>query len=250
MRSAFLCILTTLFISGIAMANWSAIYECDQLPENSDPKWNSEWDNNEVNGPQGKIIADPDNAGNKLYYIKDVAGAKTARDLPLDVDLNAGLTIVLRMKCTTGGHPESLNIGWFDKGFSGVECVLWTDHFQYGTSNAVITEEFKVDGTQWHVYRITAKGNDATIYLDENPKPQIDSKTVVGVSTIPSDSIYIGSHSTGGAQEIYYDYILIDLSGTYPPGKGTPIPGHLIGSSPVEPAGKLSKTWGLIKNMY
>lgn len=251
MKSAFLCVFVALLFAGLAMADWDFIYEFNQLPEDAkEPEWETAWDTNEPNGTQGSIIADPDNPGNNIYYINDVAGQKTGRNVPLNIVLSVGLTIVVRMKCTSGGHDQSFNIGWYDEAYSPhVECVLWPDHFQYGTGDHIIIEEFEIDGSEWHIYRITVEEKDATVYVDEGTKPKIDSKTVIGVTAPPTASpgVLIGSHSTAGVQEIYYDYLLVDLSGAYAPGEGPPIPSTLIGGSAVEATGKLSTTWGLLK---
>jgi len=244
MKIAFSCVLATLLFAGLAMADWDLIYEFNQLPEDTTPAWEAK-NNNEPNGTQGSIIADPDNPENNIYYINDLAGAKTGRIVPLEVDLSVGLTIVVRMKCASGGHVQSFNIGWYDEDYTCAECVLWPDHFQLGRgSDTPITAEFDIDGSEWHVYRITAAGNDVTVYVDESAEPKVGPKTLEDAGKgNKNPGIAIGSQSTSGAQEIYFDYLLVDLSGTYAPGEGTPIPG----ATPVETAGKLSITWGLLK---
>ena len=167
----------------------------------------------------------------------------------MEADLSVGLTIVARVKCTSGGHVQSFNIGWYDEGYTCAECVIWPNHFQLGRgSDTPITEEFDIDGSEWHVYRITAEGNDVTVYVDEDTKPKIDSKTLEDAGKgNKNPGVAIGSQSTSGTQEIYFDYVLADLSGAYAPGEGTRIPANLIGGKSVEPAGKLAATWGIIK---
>jgi len=204
----------------LSYAEWT-IYDCSVLPEEADTAWTEGGDSPDDVTTILSIVEDPDITGNKLIKVDGTGTIKEDWKMKWGADKDIGATLVFR--------GVDLDPSAYERGFDvyvqndfvrerfvskgGYEIVL----NKSGAAQALNTAE-------WRIYRITIIGNYIEVYVDEEESSYIDTE---GDYEKPDNFFKFGD---GGAQTYgaYYDWIIWDVSGAYPPGQGTPIPQVLL----------------------
>jgi hypothetical protein len=215
-----------------AETNWASRYECNQLP--LDAGWY------QYEGMLGyesvtdgilRIHDTGTSGGQKIKYAKN-----------WNVSSGVGATVLARMRCVSGGDTYANNLTLADAQHAE-ELYLRGDGV-LGLRQCSV--EVPVSTSQWHTYRVTVQNADLMVYLDEEPSPLVDLK---GGFTRGSGGqrLIIGSGSSPGIQDIYYDYVYWTTAGAFPPGqwrtaafRGDPEHGTLTASQ--VPFNQLSST--------
>lgn len=238
MKAVAICFIFIFIMAGLwareASSEWT-IYECDKLPLDADPAWQV----NNSSGEQSEIIEDPDNPANNLLYIDDQAGTKTGYAMDWGADLSKGATLVVRMKLLNEGGEDANQINLYFHGADPGKCDLHPDRLHIGKGAGL---DYEVNGMEWHVYRFVFADGSYELYVDEDPEPVMEGDAGAAVS----DMIWIGTASTPGSEEIYFDYVLWDAEGAYSPAE-LQIPGQLAGGFAVEMLDKLPAKWAEMK---
>lgn len=253
-----------------ATAAWDVIYRADELPQRANPKWGV--DKGFGGQDLGEIIDDDEHKDdrrykdNKILHIAKGSGVRQTWFMPFQGEgTPEGITIVARIK-TLPTDPidegdQERNIGWSDGVHPSDEVTVWPDRIQLGVGLPIGDEplKHKLDGTKWHTYRITVAEGMISVYVDEISPPVLE-----GVGTIRPDhwralhlakvedeeigpAVAIGVAQSFALQEIFYDYVLIDFSGAYPPSGHFPS-GLIREYLPVESEGRLATQWAAIKS--
>ena len=173
-----------------------------------------------------EIIDDPDIAGNKIFKYLHPDGKTTYRHYFDDSYSDSNLTIVARIKAEDdAAYDRAFDIRWDNKN-AGTrdELRIWTHSDTLELEKADLKKGAGVDLVQWHTFRIVVSGDMSTVYVDEDPTP-----VVTGVTTASTTSGYLKlGDGSGDAIGGYLDWFVLDTSGAFAPGAGTPIPAELF----------------------
>ena len=161
-----------------------------------------------------------ESVSNGILRINDpstASGSKVKYGKNWSVNPAVGGTILARMRCLSGGHFYSNNIFVSDS-------VHYDQFYLKGDGMIglyLCATLIPVETQQWHIYRLTIQNTDLDVYLDENPTPILHdgafNRTGGG-----SSQLMIGSGSSQGTQDIYYDYVYWTTAGAFPPGPWQP----------------------------
>lgn len=184
--------------------NWTSRYECDQLP--LDAGWSLY-----------EGILGYESVSDGILRIHDTGtsgGQKIKYSRNWSVNSGVGATVLARMRCLSGGHVYANNLTLSDA--QGSEEIYLMSGGILGLRRSGL--EVPVDTTQWHTYRVTIQNADLMVYLDEDPEPIVNLK-----GGFPGGGggqrLIIGSGSSPGTQDIYYDYVYWTTAGAFPPGQ-------------------------------
>ncbi|MGB9588875.1 MAG: fibronectin type III domain-containing protein, partial [Armatimonadota bacterium] len=182
---------------------------------------------------QDAVVDDPQAVDGKADFINDSSSAKTKTILaaPPSFDVQQGVTVVGRVKCTafSGSRSNStLNFAFYcSQGRNNVTIGYdSTNNKQYAriTSGSVPGggNNYVDLSPGYHVYRLTFQEDlDGTehwrLYIDENPSPALVYDGAA-TSTTSWNSPVFGSGDTSRTQQIYFDYISYDNTGAFAPG--------------------------------
>ena len=213
---------------GVSHAQWQ-IYDCSILPTEADTAWHEFGDTPDDVPGIISVVDDPDIADNKLIKVDSPLIAKEVWRMRWGADKDVGATLV--MKCADIDDPEH-----FDR---GIDVYVQNDYvrerFVTKAGNSITLNKSgattSLTTTDWHIYRITIIGNYIEVYVDEEASSYIDAE-----GDYESQDNYFQFGDNGKERYgCYYDWIIWDVSGAYPPGEGTPIPQDLLdtGTSPV-----------------
>jgi hypothetical protein len=232
-----LLLIFFVFGLGLAQAQW-VIYDCSVLPNEADPAWYEQDATNEDGLPDlATLIDDPDISGNKLIQLGDWIGdTKEMWAIDWDMTAETGATVVFRVKPT----PEILEVeppgndgGDVKYWFVGVRNGLWRDNIRTWIDTLEsdrLDLKVPVNTTEWHIWRLTIKGQEINVYQDEDTTPILS-----GLSTSESSDNYIkwGEKDSGRKCGALWDWIVYDISGAYAPGEGTAIPQELLDTGSI-----------------
>lgn len=260
-----LVVLSVISLStNLAIAAWDVIYRADELPQDAVPKWHV--DKGFGGQDMGEIIDDPDHEGNKILHINDEGGGgRQTWFMPFEGEgTPEGITIVVRIKTSPTDSldedDQERNVGWSDGVHPGDEVTVWPDRIQLGVGLPIGAEpqKYKLDGTEWHTYRITVVEGMVEVYVDEIAPPVLkgegairpDHWRALHLAKINAEeigpAIAIGVAKSLASQHIFYDYVLVDFSGAHPPTGDFP-PGLIREYLAIHSRGELATKWGEIK---
>ena len=240
MKTKFL-LLTTFLMLAFSLneiyGQWN-VFKCETLPENSFPVWvKKDVTPGVTDGPASVLTFledDPDITGNKFLRIEELLGDKREswkQEWEI-ADSSVGVTVVLRTKPSPGILAIAAADG-NDYRFLYVSPRNGAnyDELKYDYPDALYLEKndappVVTTSTDWHIYRITLKIDQLSVYLDEDPTAIMSGTTS---KTSGDNMLKFGDNSTGGMHGAYYDWIIWDLSGAYAPGEGTALPDDLTG---------------------
>ena len=185
-------------------------YECDEMPTAADPVWQVTEGSETWASVSNGILRINDtgtSSGNKIKWRRS-----------LDATNSYGTTVLARAKCDSysiGGG----SIGYFgniliEDGKYQEQFALLSDRIRADQASLEYDNGGLFDGTQWHTYRITTQGNQFNIYLDEDPTPVMTGPLS---ATTNRARITLGSGSSAGTQDAYFDYVHSFPNGTYNP---------------------------------
>jgi hypothetical protein len=191
---------------------WPIKYDCNQKPVTAG------WTLLE-GGESANVIV---SVSGGILHIEDkstAGGTKVKYAKNWNVNPSVGATVLARMKCAvgSGGQAFAGNISVADSLHSdalylkgnGVIGLLG-----YGVLVPVNTYD------NFHLYRVTIKNEDINVYYDENPKPIIRGQGAFVQAPVGYlQKLLIGSGSSAGTQDIYYDYVYWTTAGAFAPGQ-------------------------------
>lgn len=181
---------------------WNVQYEASAFPEDSIPAWTKYLYNDPViTITDGVLKLDFPILNDGVWY----------EILDGDLSDSVGYTVESRMKVDMDLDTGHVFLDIFD-GVSGASLKIYNDKVTllYGGFGDDI-EEYEIDATEYHVYRITVKDSKATLYIDgvskiimENPGENEYQAVAFGIST--------------GAGDSYWDYVYYSALGAFAPG--------------------------------
>ncbi|MBI4581070.1 MAG: hypothetical protein HY718_15305, partial [Planctomycetes bacterium] len=194
---------------------WDCRYEADAMPEASAtvPRWEVFEGLTSLAQAAGGILQIDDNStvsGSKIKWMRSWGAVPSI-----------GTTMLARVRCTAiGGDTTFLGNLFVEDGLHVEQFKIMTDRIV--AANAGLT--YMLDGTAWHVYRITTRDNEFKVYVDEAPAP-----VLTGALASPSsiNRVMFGSGASAGTQVIEFDYVYYGTMGDQAPGTLPP-------SSPVQ----------------
>jgi len=211
----------------LSYAEWN-IYDCSVLPAEADTAWHEYGGNPDGVTEILSVVEDPAITGNKLIKVDSPLTAQEVWRMRWGADKDIGATLVMRC--------ADIDPAAYDR---GIDVYVQNDYVRerfvtkdgaritLNKSGATTT----LTTTDWHIYRITIIGNYIEVYVDEEASPYIDAE-----GDYESQDNYFQFGDNGKERYgCYYDWIIWDVSGAYPPCEGTPIPQDLLdtGSSDV-----------------
>ncbi len=185
---------------------WDGQYEADVLPSAALPPWSV----TEGNESLGSVSAG-------ILHVSDTStasGSKVKWARSWNASASTGTTVLARARCTAVGGDTTLLGNLF------VEDGAHREQFKIMPDRLVAMElgvTHLLDGTQWHLYRVTTKGNQFKVYVDEDPTPVLTG-ALATAST--QNRVLFGSGASAGTQEIDFDYVRYTAVGDLPPGQG------------------------------
>lgn len=185
---------------------WDHEYNADKLPSISTPNW-ALYEGSEAYGSVSSGVLrvnDSSTGSNTKVKWSRAWGASSY----------TGTTTVVRARCdAAGGNTSMLGNVFIEDGSRLEMFAIMTDRVVAKYANLT----YMLDGTQWHVYRITTKNASFKLYVDENPTPALSG--TLG-STATGNRIMFGSGASAATQDISFDYVRYTTTGELPPGQG------------------------------
>lgn len=221
-------VISMVFLVGTSLlADWET-YVGDVLPSEAG------FGRTNYNGPYGgdtteifSIIDDPAIMGNSLVKVfsdTSDAGHKEQWKYEYGGADSTGITLVWRAMVTDTSFMErGLNVYLYTGGYYDQVTSRNSSKNIKFEKNGSFSDEF--DATQWHIYRMTVKGDSVAMYLDEETVPFLAGKTG---STSGSKYFRFGD-SGGQTYGALYDWFAWDTTGAYNPSEGEILPSYLTG---------------------
>lgn len=194
-------------------ALWNGQYEGDALPSSAAPAWHPVEGSEAYASVAGGVlrVLDTSTAANtKLKYERQWRASPTT-----------GATVLARVRCAAAGGDTTYTGNLFvEDGAHEESLKILADRIV--ARNAGLTHY--LDATVFRVYRLTLKGAQFQVYVDENPTPVLS-----GALATPStdNRVMFGSGASAGTQDIFFDYVRYSTAGELPPGQGNaggPVP--------------------------
>jgi hypothetical protein len=187
-------------------ALWNGQYEADTLPSASVPAWHP------VEGSEGWA-----SAANGLLRILDnstAANTKLKYERLWKASFATGATVVARVRCLAAGGDTTYTGNLFvEDGVFGESFKILPDRI---VARAAGLTHF-LNATVFHTYRLTAKGAQFRLYVDEHPAPVLTGPLSASAT---SNRVMFGSGASAGTQDIYFDYVRYCATAELPPGQG------------------------------
>ncbi|MFN3556346.1 MAG: T9SS type A sorting domain-containing protein [Bacteroidales bacterium] len=231
---SFLAVMIFFVMTLGASAQWK-IYDSTVLPNENDPVFGTS--GNAGAGLVSTMVADPDNSNNSFLELLTIANADNGTWRRVFAETVSDITIVMKVKAANSDGRRVLELdvdngGWRERLYINQEDnKLRLQHGEgYGADN-----EFSLpndgDVAQWNIYRLT-KDNTGLVklYINEDPTPLAQAQSTQASST--NNHFRFGD--TNGSHNIsaLIDWVIWDVTGTYAPGEGTPIPDYLLPQEP------------------
>lgn len=184
-----------------AEASWDMQYDCDALPVASG------WTLNEGSESSASISSG-------VLRVNDTGSGDVRWRKSWDATNTRGATVVFRAKCDSYSQnsqsPSSLaNVTIEDGKYLESLAILPNKLRIVGRSL-----EAAIDGTAWHIYRVTTQGANLNVYVDESPAPILSSTLL---TTSNRARVIFGAGSGAASQDISFDYIYCYSNGVFPP---------------------------------
>ncbi|UCD28724.1 MAG: hypothetical protein JSV03_16880 [Planctomycetota bacterium] len=194
---------TTWEQSGVT--GWSCLYQADELPTDANPPWTE---------PEGNGVTAWVNSG--ILHVNDTVadwGAKVKWARSWGASASVGTTLLARVKCNSVVEDPYVGNLYVDDGALREHFKIMTDRIEVGETSGT----YYLDGTDWHVYRITTENDQYQVYVDEVPTVRLS-----GTMTASSDQnrVMFGSGSSFATQYIEFDYVYYTTTGAFAPGEG------------------------------
>jgi len=244
-KNGLILFITIIFVFSFTYTNaqW-VIYDCSTLPEltTSDGMLWEENDNTSGLTENGvsdlfSVVDDTEISGNKCILIEEYEGVKKesfSNDWGISDPL-VGLTCVFRVKAADNIlSVQAINDNTYRYAYVSTRNGQFREEFTIEYPDTLdlsyAGEGIRVhlpNSSGWHIYRITMKGDEVKLYVDENT-----TAVAEGITSKTTSNNFIKIGKTTTANSIYgglFDWIVWDKSGAYAPGEGTPLPTSLTG---------------------
>lgn len=210
--------------SAVSQGAWT-IYEANELPNNFTPAFNA---SQQAGSFTNTIIADNDKAGNNLLHMQTTANTDNDQWRQPVTAGSQQITLVVRAK----GIDAAPNLVFdMDLDFGGYRWqTRILSNGNYGVANGTATSgsgSLGIDPLQWNVYRFVKNGNQAALYVNENPVPVY---TATAATAGTNSYFRFGDGWGSGFINSYIDWVAWDVTGAYSPSEET-LPSSLVGGS-------------------
>ncbi|WP_235295857.1 T9SS type A sorting domain-containing protein [Portibacter marinus] len=180
-----------------------------------------------VNPELDTILVDPNGSGNNFYMFADLSDDQKFRWRYRLEEQDTAFTVVARIK---GINPDVKNITFFEVRSFGWREKIKINHntIKFERSEPLVEESYNFDfDEEFHLVRVVMKGNETTMYLDENPEP-----FAIAVSGDDDSNHYFDFGKLGGSEcGSIVDWIAILPNQDKGPGEGPTLPEDLFLSS-------------------
>ena len=185
---------------------WTCLYEGDVVPSGAVPEWTV--------AEGSEVWASVDSGILRVNDTGTVSGDKIKWSRNWGASPPTGTTVITRARCASHGPDTTYTGNLFVEDGSHREFLkILTDRVVAAESG----DTYMLDGTAWHIYRMTTEGTQFKLYVDEDPTPVLQG-TMTATSTY--NRVMFGSGSSSGTQDIYFDYVRYTADGVLLPGEG------------------------------
>lgn len=209
--------------SAVSQGAWT-IYEANELPNNFTSPFNASQQSGSFTNT---VIADNDKAGNSLLHMQTTANTDNDQWRQPVAAGSQQLTLVVRAK----GIDAAANLVFdMDLDFGGYRWqTRILSNGNYGVANGTATSgsgSLGVDPLQWNIYRFVKNGNQAALYVNENPVPVY---TATAATAGTNSYFRFGDGWGSGYINSYIDWMAWDVTGAYSPSEEG-LPSSLVGN--------------------
>ncbi|MDO8586543.1 MAG: sugar-binding protein [Armatimonadota bacterium] len=185
-------------------SSWETAYDANALPSVSTPSWAV---------AEGSEVWASVNAGElRVNDTSTGGGTKIKWSRNWHVNPAVGSTVLARARCAaTGGDTTYMGNIFVEDGSRLQTFKIYTDRLV--AYEAAIT--YYLDATQYHTYRVTTKGTDFSVYVDENATPVMTGALATGAT---NNRVMFGGGGSAATQDIYFDYVYFAGAGAFAPG--------------------------------
>ena len=212
-----LCI-TLIICTGSLFAQWN-VWDGSTLPMDSinTPWYWGQWDPAAPADPvYSTIIDDPDITGNKILRFEESNGAgKETFNVDWEADPTTGATLVFRAKALNAGS-FSRDIDVYVHNGQYRERLVSNNGLELKFTKSSVSVAYDV--SDWHIYRITIHADQIVLYIDEEELSWLET-----AGEAHTDNKFLFGDNGSATIGIYYDWMIWDISGPYPPGQGDPL---------------------------
>lgn len=207
-------------------SNWT-VYDASVLPNAFVPVFSTA--SGSFNETENQIIIDPDIPGNKLLWMDVNGNPQTAflwRQNFASHDVTVeDLTLVMRVK----GHPNRDMALDLDVHYNDIRSRV-TFHSVYNEENNFVrirngsgtNASLPVDVQEWNIYRFAMNANETRIFVNEDPTPVMVFTPAAAASA--NRHFRFGDGDSGASYGADTDWIIWDVTGSFAPGEGSPLP--------------------------
>ncbi len=199
------------------------VYDASVLPEEHVPAFTAVGNS----GPADTlcvIMGDPDHEGNAWFRCASPdAGASMMWSFPWSIAPESGATAAFRVKPSDPAvFHETLEL-FFRDGTLNEKCVLSPGGAVH-LESADVSYTLGTDPNGWHTFRITFKGGESNVYVDEGWAP-----VLTGMTSVPdtASDIAFGDGKSDRTCGFDLDWLLFNASGAFSPAE-SPIPEGLV----------------------
>lgn len=205
----------------IPEGTWT-IYEANELPnEFSSPFVTSQQSGSFSNA----IIADPDKEENNLLHMQTNGNSDNNQWRQNVTSGLQDITVVFRAKGNDSGKNLVFDADLDFGGFRWQMRILSDGNYSVANGTTLTGDgSLGVNTLEWNTYRFTRKGNEAALYMNENPTP-----VFTGTAATNNQSYFrFGDGWGSGTIDSNIDWVVWDVTGAYSPSE-TSLPAHLTG---------------------
>ncbi|GAG13221.1 unnamed protein product, partial [marine sediment metagenome] len=167
---------------------WQCVYEGDAIPSEAVPEWPV--------AEGSEVWASVDSGILRVNDTGTVSGDKIKWLHKWNASPAVGTTIIARARCAANSPDIMYTNNIFVEDGSRREMLkILTDRIV--TAESGLT--YMLDGTAWHVYRMTTEGTQFKVYVDEDTTPVLQG--TMGATTSQNRAMF-GSGSSTGTQDI------------------------------------------------
>lgn len=197
---------------------WNGRYEGDALPSTSIPAWYP------VEGSES--LASITSGLLRVLDASTAANTKLKYERLWRASPATGATVLARVRCASAGGDTTYTGNLF------LENGAYTESFAILPDRVAARETgltHFLDGTVFHVYRITMGTAQFQVYVDESPIAVLSGPLVTPTS---HNRVMFGSGASAGTQDIYFDYVRYCVTGELQPSQGGPGGSVALGVTP------------------
>lgn len=210
-------------LSGTAEAAtaWT-VYAANELPNAFSPVFSASQQSGSFSNT---IVSDPGASCNNLLQMQTTANSDGDQWRQALQTGQSHLTLVFRVKGNAVGPNLAFDADLDFGGFRWQTRILTNG--SYGVANGTATSgtgSLGIDPMQWNIYRFTKDGNQAALYVNENPAPVY---TATAATAGANNYFRFGDGWGSGFINSLIDWVAWDTTGAYSPSQ-TSLPDSLV----------------------